>query len=271
MSDNVSVLQSLYQLTQDINAQSFVQLPELSEVEIQELNDPQFGAPSGPRQRRHGTLDTRQGIVSAQMTADGIVILRITLLCSGFVMGEGGQSVADINQQSGAIVESRVAFLDALQVDNADNSNAPNIRIVTIKGAPLFTLRALQIVRAAVHRYQDLVYGKVQEKITNEEQYIAGVRFMYKPPPLKDMPNAVRTYKKAASLPGLDQNQNDVDDYDATPSGTGSPHSPAVLPVAAPSWGYMPNSQTTGNAYSFFTSVSQTSGQAIQSQEQAVD
>eukprot|EP01024_Parvocaulis_polyphysoides_P004616 TRINITY_DN111482_c0_g1_i1.p3 TRINITY_DN111482_c0_g1~~TRINITY_DN111482_c0_g1_i1.p3 ORF type:complete len:118 (-),score=17.87 TRINITY_DN111482_c0_g1_i1:9-362(-) len=58
--------------------------------------------PSGPRQKDVGIDQTQQGIMHAQMAADGSVVLKVSLLAAGFVVGPKGATIQKVCQISGA-------------------------------------------------------------------------------------------------------------------------------------------------------------------------
>eukprot|EP01025_Chloroclados_australasicus_P043768 TRINITY_DN4693_c0_g1_i4.p2 TRINITY_DN4693_c0_g1~~TRINITY_DN4693_c0_g1_i4.p2 ORF type:complete len:331 (-),score=33.02 TRINITY_DN4693_c0_g1_i4:2596-3588(-) len=213
MADSLSALHQLKQLEVAINEASCLRLPQMSREEIERLNVPEFGTPSGPRQGRHGMADSRQGILSAQLTRKGDMVLRVTLLCSGFIIGKRGQSVGQINKSSGAVIESREAFVDALRTEDSD-FDSPNVRVFIIKGYPQCVLNATEIIMHVAQHYRDLVYGRIPERVVYEEQIVMGMKFWYKPPPLRDMPNAVRTYKEDIVYNQEYQQDQDQIDYE---------------------------------------------------------
>ena len=50
-------------------------------------DDKDFVQPSGPRKPGEGVEDEEQGILSVERTGSGAIVLRITLLAAGFIIG----------------------------------------------------------------------------------------------------------------------------------------------------------------------------------------
>eukprot|EP01025_Chloroclados_australasicus_P010407 TRINITY_DN1420_c1_g1_i10.p2 TRINITY_DN1420_c1_g1~~TRINITY_DN1420_c1_g1_i10.p2 ORF type:complete len:362 (-),score=18.36 TRINITY_DN1420_c1_g1_i10:4504-5589(-) len=123
----------------------------------------------------------RQGIVTASVTECGGVLLEITAKAAGFVLGSHGGSIRAVCAKTGTSSKSWL-------------SNS--LRSFLIEGKPENIYQAIKLIYAAVQRYTLLVEGHWDEKKVTAEQIIEGIVFEYKPPPLKLMPKAVRTFRK---------------------------------------------------------------------------
>ena len=76
-----------------------------------------------------------------------MVMVKVTLLAAGFIIGAGGASVRAISRRSGAEIKSWT------EQNNASSSDRP-LRVFLIEGAPETTRQALEIINEAVDRYK---------------------------------------------------------------------------------------------------------------------
>ena len=77
------------------------------------------------------------------------MILKVTLLAAGFIIGAGGASVRGISRKTGADIKS---WTETSRPDG----NARPLRVFLVEGAPESTRAALQIINEAVDRYKVL-------------------------------------------------------------------------------------------------------------------
>ncbi|KXZ52432.1 hypothetical protein GPECTOR_9g476 [Gonium pectorale] len=136
--------------------------------------DPKWVQPSGPRRPGEGVENEEQGIVSAEKTPQGM-ILRITLLAAGFVIGPSGSSVREIMRVTGCDIKSWTENRTAQQLlaaapggggggsggGGAPSSRRP-CRMVVVEGEEGAVLQAVNVIVAAVDRYKDLCEGRYQ-------------------------------------------------------------------------------------------------------------
>ncbi|KAK9831875.1 hypothetical protein WJX81_004387 [Elliptochloris bilobata] len=108
--------------------------------------------PSGPRRPGEGTEDEEQGVVSAEETATGGVMMCITLLASGFIIGPNGASVREGKRRAAVL--------------------------------------AVSIICDAIDRYKELCEGAYCGQYVPRMQTIRGIAFSYQPPPRNIVPYA---------------------------------------------------------------------------------
>ncbi|WIA13867.1 hypothetical protein OEZ85_002439 [Tetradesmus obliquus] len=140
--------------------------------------------PSGPRRPGEGVEDEEQGILSAEeVPATGEVMMRITLLAAGFVIGPSGSSVREVVRLSGAEINSWT------EAAGSHRGRRP-ARIFVIKGEARCVAQAIYIVTAAVDRYKELCEGRYSGQSVPRSQNVLGVTFSYQPPPKSIVPSA---------------------------------------------------------------------------------
>uniref|UniRef100_A0A8C7TQH0 Far upstream element binding protein 3 n=1 Tax=Oncorhynchus mykiss TaxID=8022 RepID=A0A8C7TQH0_ONCMY len=120
---------------------------------INELERDGFGSPVGPRGRGRGRGDWNMGAPGGLQE----VTYSIPADKCGLVIGKGGETIKNINQQSGAHVE--------LQRNPPPNTD-PNVRIFSIRGT---------------HQQMEMARQLIDEKIG------VGGPFLYRPPPQKKL------------------------------------------------------------------------------------
>ncbi|KAG1671631.1 hypothetical protein FOA52_006862 [Chlamydomonas sp. UWO 241] len=135
--------------------------------------------PSGPRRQGMGVEKAEQGIISAEQQPTGSVLLRVTLLASGFIIGPGGVSIRDIIRVSGCDISSR----------NETHGCRP-CRVFVMEGNDGSIAEALCIVSAALDRYKELCEGMLKGQAVGGLQRVCGVDFSYQPPPKGIVPFA---------------------------------------------------------------------------------
>eukprot|EP01026_Neomeris_dumetosa_P073279 TRINITY_DN7523_c0_g2_i1.p1 TRINITY_DN7523_c0_g2~~TRINITY_DN7523_c0_g2_i1.p1 ORF type:complete len:310 (+),score=25.43 TRINITY_DN7523_c0_g2_i1:151-1080(+) len=166
-----------------INANASVQ-SNISKIDIK-VKDL---APSGPRAGTEGTDDLQQEIAYAQQTPQGDVILLITLLAAGFVVGSKGSSVQKVCERSGCSIKSWNA-----RVPIHSQQKPKAVRVFLIQGSQFGILEAIRLVVAAVNRYKLLIDGAYKDQVVPPIQTVEGIQFVYKPPPIHAMPWSART------------------------------------------------------------------------------
>ncbi|CAL8466653.1 g6189 [Coccomyxa elongata] len=134
--------------------------------------------PSGPRRPGEGTEDDVQGIVDVQETSTGGILLRITLLASGFVIGPSGYTIREIIKETGADVKS--------WTDKVEDDLTRPTRTFIIEGHPESVAIALRIICDGIARYKELCEGHFVSRL----QIIHGIPFSYQPPPRTIVPHA---------------------------------------------------------------------------------
>ena len=144
---------------------------------------PPWARPSGPRGAGVGCEDSAQGLVSADTSPSGGVILRVTLLAAGFVIGPGGASVRDLCRASGADVRS------STERASPSSGHRP-VRAFVVEGPPAAVAAARALIAAAVDRYVELTDGRAAGALVPRAQVVAGITFSYQPPPKAAVPGA---------------------------------------------------------------------------------
>eukprot|EP01026_Neomeris_dumetosa_P069946 TRINITY_DN6944_c0_g1_i1.p1 TRINITY_DN6944_c0_g1~~TRINITY_DN6944_c0_g1_i1.p1 ORF type:complete len:387 (-),score=43.95 TRINITY_DN6944_c0_g1_i1:1543-2703(-) len=191
--NTIAEYEILLDLCQYINSKSPLQSEGL-DINIQNIkrhaHDILQLRPSGPRRGKVGTKQVDQGIVYARATQDGGIVLAATLLAAGFVVGFGGKSIKRICEVYD--VKSKSWFVNV-----KESSGLPegSVRIFYMEGSFKSLVNALNVILAAVDRYKDLVEGNHKDEVVDQKQYIEGIEFDYKPPPIHTMPEAARTIK----------------------------------------------------------------------------
>ncbi|CAD7700441.1 unnamed protein product [Ostreobium quekettii] len=145
----------------------------------------------GTAKMQGGAETVAQGITGARILKSGAIELRTTLLVAGFLIGPGGSSIRDIVARTGAEISSW----------SIKKSAAPakeRLRVFVIGGSPKAVREAVAIFLGAVSRYKDLVEGKHAGYMVDVLQPVAGVEFVYLPPPKNRVPHAA-----GAKLPCL--------------------------------------------------------------------
>eukprot|EP01024_Parvocaulis_polyphysoides_P046758 TRINITY_DN441_c0_g1_i1.p1 TRINITY_DN441_c0_g1~~TRINITY_DN441_c0_g1_i1.p1 ORF type:complete len:319 (+),score=19.33 TRINITY_DN441_c0_g1_i1:9-965(+) len=145
-------------------------------------------APSGPRVNSEGTQDGHQELAYAQITSEGDVILLVTLLAAGFVVGSRGSSVQKICERSGCNIKS---WNTHVPIHSQQKPKA--IRVFLIQGNKFGILEAIRLISAAVDRYKLLIEGAYKDQVVAPIQVVEGIEFVYKPPPILAMPRSART------------------------------------------------------------------------------
>lgn len=121
------------------------------------------------------------------MICSGDVLMRVTLLAAGFVIGPSGRSIKKIATSSGASVSSRTVGADHLCPRDA--------REFLFRGTPYQIIAAVSIVKEAVTRYKSLAEGAYYGQTVPRMHKIASIEFIYQPPPRSAVPYAATLSK----------------------------------------------------------------------------
>eukprot|EP01024_Parvocaulis_polyphysoides_P057025 TRINITY_DN604_c2_g1_i5.p1 TRINITY_DN604_c2_g1~~TRINITY_DN604_c2_g1_i5.p1 ORF type:complete len:310 (+),score=37.06 TRINITY_DN604_c2_g1_i5:148-1077(+) len=183
----------LLELVNSINKMSFLTPKEISTVSAQNQKNSENS--SSVSKAAKGTIewtDKRQGIVLAEKTQSGGILLGITAKAAGFVIGPHGSSIRDICMKSNVWSTSWLAHFN---LSEDDTQPALPLRMIIIEGLFGAIQLTVSIIQKAVERYTALVQGTVPDLMqkVSSEQIIDGIKFEYKPPPLTEMSKAVRT------------------------------------------------------------------------------
>lgn len=173
--------------------------------------------PSGPRKPGEGIENEEQGILSAEPVQTG-VMLRITLLAAGFIIGPSGASVRDVMRHTHADIKSWTE-------QNPTKVRRP-CRVFLIEGDSNSITAALQVVVAAVDRYKELCEGRYTGQAVPRIQRVCGVEFCYQPPPRNVVPFAA-----ALKGPGHRASEVMINPHmnESVLGGEINPHDPAYL------------------------------------------
>lgn len=106
-------------------------------------------------------------------------MLHVTLLASGFVIGPRGTSIRDICNRTNTDIRSWT-----------ENGLPRPVRVFVIAGARTAVTDALDIICQAVDRYKALCEGALAGRCVTRQQHVAGIDFMYQPPPRAAVPHA---------------------------------------------------------------------------------
>eukprot|EP01024_Parvocaulis_polyphysoides_P073952 TRINITY_DN953_c1_g1_i2.p1 TRINITY_DN953_c1_g1~~TRINITY_DN953_c1_g1_i2.p1 ORF type:complete len:422 (-),score=8.54 TRINITY_DN953_c1_g1_i2:73-1338(-) len=143
----------------------------------------------GRREGEVGVSEGAQRILSCTVTNKECraIMLQITYLAAGFIVGYKGDSIKQIWSKTGASIRSTL-------MENKEEGESTT-RLFHISGSCFQILRTLKIFQAAVNRYKDLVDGQKADIIVDSKQVIQGIVFQYCPPPIDASPHAARTMK----------------------------------------------------------------------------
>ncbi|GLJ31263.1 hypothetical protein SUGI_0627010 [Cryptomeria japonica] len=110
------------------------------------------------------------------------VVMKVTLLAAGFVIGARGASVREIGQATGAVVQSWI------ETDCAHPAAALPVRLFCIQGSKRAVQAAVYVIEEAVAKYRALCECKSRGEFVQREHVINGVEFFYQPPPKMALP-----------------------------------------------------------------------------------
>lgn len=138
-----------------------------------------FLTPSGPRKNGEGITELSQGIAQAIQLSERVVLLQMTLLVAGFIIGPSGESARSIMARTGAAIYSY-----------SDKISGQKFRVFYIEGDKTARDLAMDIIHKAVARYKTLAEGKSKGQLVEKKQRIMGLNFYYQPPPRSLVPYA---------------------------------------------------------------------------------
>eukprot|EP01025_Chloroclados_australasicus_P014316 TRINITY_DN1670_c1_g1_i4.p2 TRINITY_DN1670_c1_g1~~TRINITY_DN1670_c1_g1_i4.p2 ORF type:complete len:348 (-),score=24.89 TRINITY_DN1670_c1_g1_i4:4484-5527(-) len=176
-------------LIEQINRNSFLKSSQVQHG-IPPNNQHTQGGTEESTLTQFGWIEKRQGIVHAEMNAEGAVTLKITAKAAGFVLGPKGSSIRAICAKTGAFTKSW------LSCSYKSDENMVPLRVYFVQGTAQAIYETVNIILAAVGRYAALIEGRLKDKKVSGEQTVEGIKFEYKPPPLTLMSRAVRTYRE---------------------------------------------------------------------------
>eukprot|EP01026_Neomeris_dumetosa_P012936 TRINITY_DN1449_c0_g1_i10.p2 TRINITY_DN1449_c0_g1~~TRINITY_DN1449_c0_g1_i10.p2 ORF type:complete len:367 (-),score=36.30 TRINITY_DN1449_c0_g1_i10:284-1384(-) len=139
--------------------------------------------PSGPRAPTEGIDEQEQGIMFIELKNGRIVVLYVTMLAAGFVIGSKGISIRQICEITQAQIRSVT-----LQPGRFPRTT----RLFEISGTQVQCLKALNIIVAGVQLYKTLTEGSMEGQRVEQVQYAEGVAFVYQPPPHRLVPQAAQ-------------------------------------------------------------------------------
>ena len=141
----------------------------------------------GPRLPGQGCKALTQEIVSAICLNDEAIVLRITMLAAGFVIGPKGSSIKAIAEKCGVAIESKTVQGGAF-------------REFTCSGDEVDVVQAVEIIKEAVNTYKILTEGEYKGKCVQSTMVVRGITFDYCPPPKSKMPDAASVMKLSPKL-----------------------------------------------------------------------
>eukprot|EP01025_Chloroclados_australasicus_P053352 TRINITY_DN626_c1_g1_i1.p2 TRINITY_DN626_c1_g1~~TRINITY_DN626_c1_g1_i1.p2 ORF type:complete len:416 (+),score=18.38 TRINITY_DN626_c1_g1_i1:199-1446(+) len=198
MSRSLNDSQDLQNICKRINKKSPIQLNQmLGECDLAQIRAYACNLaelkPSGPRKGDDGTANIKQGLAHATISKEGGLVLMITLLAAGFVVGPSGKTIKYICSKTG--VRSKSWYTNAANYTREDLSDDQYLRVFYMEGSTESLIEIVNIIMAAVQRYNELVDGKYKDKVVTKRQFVCGIEFEYKPPPIHTIPVAARTIK----------------------------------------------------------------------------
>eukprot|EP01025_Chloroclados_australasicus_P018646 TRINITY_DN1989_c0_g1_i1.p1 TRINITY_DN1989_c0_g1~~TRINITY_DN1989_c0_g1_i1.p1 ORF type:complete len:485 (+),score=32.13 TRINITY_DN1989_c0_g1_i1:236-1690(+) len=177
-------------------------------------------------------IEVVQGLVQTNYDPDmGGVVLRITQLIAGFLIGPRGLSIRDLAQGTGCVIKS--------WTEDASIDCPRDTRVFVLEGSPSCVLMCLDVVIAAIDRYKDLAEGRWSGQYVNKTQKIKGFVFVYYPPPkdrvpmaagIKGFPPSSKQAVAARSLLGLNPEQTYQTALQSICAHMAGPMSPPIHP-----------------------------------------
>eukprot|EP01025_Chloroclados_australasicus_P012293 TRINITY_DN1565_c0_g2_i2.p2 TRINITY_DN1565_c0_g2~~TRINITY_DN1565_c0_g2_i2.p2 ORF type:complete len:234 (+),score=20.52 TRINITY_DN1565_c0_g2_i2:92-793(+) len=143
--------------------------------------------PSGPRDRNEGIDDQEQGIYHIELLDDGKVVMYVTMLAAGFVIGSRGFSIRQICELAQSQIKS-----ETIRKGRPPTNFDRTVRLFEISGTTEQCHQTLKIIVAAVDLYKKLTEGEMQGQRVQQIQYAEGVAFIYQPPPHRLVPSAAQ-------------------------------------------------------------------------------
>ncbi|GLJ31275.1 hypothetical protein SUGI_0627360 [Cryptomeria japonica] len=109
------------------------------------------------------------------------VVMKVTLLAAGFVLGPRGASAREIGQATGTLVQFRTET-------HCAHPTALPVRLFRIQGNFCAVEAAVYDIEEAVAKYRALCECKSRGEFVPREHVINGVKFFYQPPPKMALP-----------------------------------------------------------------------------------
>eukprot|EP00204_Picochlorum_oklahomense_P002311 CAMPEP_0118808510 /NCGR_PEP_ID=MMETSP1161-20130426/36018_1 /TAXON_ID=249345 /ORGANISM="Picochlorum oklahomensis, Strain CCMP2329" /LENGTH=384 /DNA_ID=CAMNT_0006737901 /DNA_START=523 /DNA_END=1678 /DNA_ORIENTATION=- len=136
---------------------------------------------SGPRMAGEGCTSDSQEITSAICLDDRTVLLRITILAAGFVIGPKGSSIKSISEKFDVHIQSKTVL-------------GGEYREFKCSGERANLMKCIQTIKEAVCTYKRLTEGEFKGACIQSSLIICGIAFDYCPPPKSKMPHAASGY-----------------------------------------------------------------------------
>jgi len=128
-----------------------------------------------------GCTSDSQEITSAICLDDRTVLLRITILAAGFVIGPKGSSIKSISEKFDVHIQSKTVL-------------GGEYREFKCSGERANLMKCIQTIKEAVCTYKRLTEGEFKGACIQSSLIICGIAFDYCPPPKSKMPHAASGY-----------------------------------------------------------------------------
>jgi hypothetical protein len=146
---------------------------------------------TGKRPAGIGTENEQQEIIMAEKSENGVII-RVTLLAAGFIVGPNGASIHQIEAITGARIYSYNR--------SNDRTVARPSRQFHVEGPQSVVQHAVDIICHAIQLYKDLAEGNHRGMTVKRMHKLDNVLFRYEPPPRSKVPFAAQVEYDAAEL-----------------------------------------------------------------------
>ena len=186
---NMSSREAKGKVSLQIESQGTRSFP-LAKDEYQREPPPSLSA-TGKRPAGIGTENEQQEIIMAEKSENGVII-RVTLLAAGFIVGPNGASIHQIEAITGARVYSYNR--------SNDRAVARPSRQFHVEGPPSVVQHAVDIICHAIQLYKDLAEGNHKGMTVKRMHKLDNVLFRYEPPPRSKVPFAAQVEYDAAEL-----------------------------------------------------------------------
>lgn len=133
------------------------------------------------------------------------IVLRITILAAGFVIGPRGSSIKMISDRCNVDIESKT-------VRNGE------VREFKCTGNHKDVVKAVQIMKEAVNTYKILTEGDYKGQCVQSTMVILGITFDYCPPPKSKMPHAASVVKLSQKLASRKEENSSLTTMDSSSS-----------------------------------------------------
>eukprot|EP01024_Parvocaulis_polyphysoides_P021557 TRINITY_DN2020_c0_g4_i1.p1 TRINITY_DN2020_c0_g4~~TRINITY_DN2020_c0_g4_i1.p1 ORF type:complete len:197 (+),score=21.68 TRINITY_DN2020_c0_g4_i1:96-686(+) len=166
-SDGFADHRKLVELVRNINSACDIALYQATSQQ-HDLMKYNVVLPSGPRLSYEGLHEDEQKVINAQIMGEGVVVIKVTLLAAGFVVGTKGRSIHQISSDTGASIKSWTLYYNT-------GENQKALRAFKISGSTSSILKTMQIITTAVNRYKELTEGEFTGQSVNRDQVIEGI------------------------------------------------------------------------------------------------